>query len=135
MVLGVDGDLDAAERWVDDWHAGIADRAARAASLAQRLAQLSATARSRDGLVEVTVGPTGGLLGLRLDDKVCQHSATWIAEQILVTVRRAQDELLQQVSDAPTQTVGANSATGNAIIASLRKHLTPVGTGDADVDW
>src|SRR4051812_41918868 len=69
-VLGDESDLDAAERWVDGWQAGFAERAAQARELSRRLAELSATARSEDGLVEVIVGSSGLLTGLRLDEGI-----------------------------------------------------------------
>ena len=51
-------DLEAAERLVDDWQAGFEQRAAQARDLAARLAGLTAAARSDDGFITVTVGPT-----------------------------------------------------------------------------
>jgi hypothetical protein len=49
-------DLDEATRLVDDWQAGIEARAAQARELAARLGTLTASARSDDGLISVTVG-------------------------------------------------------------------------------
>jgi hypothetical protein len=63
-MFGDESELDTAGRWVDDWQAGIEERATKAHALSERLAGLTATARSRDGLVEVTVGSSGVLTGL-----------------------------------------------------------------------
>lgn len=118
-------ELDAAQRWVDDWQSGIEERAARAAALSRRVAQLSATARSRDGLVEVTVGASGALTGLRLREEVRRQSAGWIAEQILATVRLAQAELTEQVRRAAAETVGPDDETGRAMVASFVQRFPP----------
>lgn len=118
-------ELDAAQRWVDDWQSGIEERAARAAALSRRVAQLSATARSRDGLVEVTVGASGALTGLRLREEVRRQSTGWIAEQILATVRLAQAELTEQVRRAAAETVGPDDETGRAMVASFVQRFPP----------
>ncbi|MET7832575.1 hypothetical protein ABZS44_07065 [Micromonospora sediminicola] len=51
--------LDAATRRLDEWESSLADRAARARDLSARTQALTGTARSADGLVEVTVDPSG----------------------------------------------------------------------------
>ncbi len=136
-MLGNDPDLDAAERWVDSWQAGIEERAAQAQALARQVSQLSATVRSQGGLVEVTVGPSGVLTGLRLDEGVRRHSAAWIAEQIMATMRLAQAELTDQVRRATAETVGLDSETGRAVVASFTQRLTPTGTTGrgSDQEW
>jgi DNA-binding protein YbaB len=78
---------------IDQWERGFVERAKQAKALAERTAQLSATACGGDGLVEVTVGPNGQVTGLRLDEMTRRQSAT-TAGQILSTVRAAQRALL-----------------------------------------
>jgi endonuclease/exonuclease/phosphatase (EEP) superfamily protein YafD len=52
----VDGrNLDTAEQRIDDWQSGIEQQAARARALAARLAEVTGSARSNDGLIEVIV--------------------------------------------------------------------------------
>ena len=66
MIDGADlgPDLDR----IDAWERGFTERAAQAKALAERTAQLSATARGGDGLIDVTVGPDGQVTDLRLDE-------------------------------------------------------------------
>jgi DNA-binding protein YbaB len=114
-------DLDAAERLVDDWQAGFEQRAAQARELAARLAELSASARSDDGLVTVTVGAGGALTGLQLDEEVRRQPAAETARQILATLAAAQAELTTRATAITDETVGADSETGKAVIASLTR--------------
>jgi DNA-binding protein YbaB len=114
-------DLDAAERRVDDWQAGFEQRAAQARELAGRLAQLTVSAHSDDGLVTVTVGGGGALTGLELAEGVRRQPAAETARQILATLAAAQAELTAQATVITGETVGAESETGKAVIASLAR--------------
>jgi hypothetical protein len=109
---------------IDEWERGFAERAAQAKALAERTAQLSATARGDNGLIEVTVGPNGQITDLRLDEEIRRQPAATTARQILSTVRAAQHALLRQVQDVTTETVGADSATGKAVLGSLSARLS-----------
>src|SRR5439155_21885349 len=86
-------DLDGAERWIGDWQAGIEERAARARALSSRLADVTATAISRDGLVEATVAASGAVVDLRLDERIRNRPAAETARQVLDTIGAAQAEL------------------------------------------
>jgi hypothetical protein len=112
-------DLDGAERMVDDWQAGFEQRAAQARDLSSRLAQLSGSARSADGLVEVTLGPSGAVTGLRLDEGIRRRPAAETAKEILATLRAAQAGLTRQASTAVAETLGTESETGHAVLASF----------------
>lgn len=122
-------DLDAADRWVDDWQVGIEERAAQAIALSGRIAELSATARSDDGLIEVTVGASGQVNGLRLDEDIRRYSAARTAREILTTLARAQAVLTEQASAVVADTVGADSETGRAVIASFAARQSAAGAG------
>ncbi|GIE95761.1 YbaB/EbfC family nucleoid-associated protein [Paractinoplanes rishiriensis] len=120
-------DFEAAERRVDDWQAGIEARAAQTRDLSARLTRLLATARSDDNLVEVTVGATGDLVALTLDERIRQRPAADTAREIMATLRQARAALVTAVAAATDETVGTDSATGRAIIASYTGRL-----GDPD---
>lgn len=109
---------------IDEWERGFAERAAQAKALAERTAHLSGTARGVDGLVEVTVGPNGQITELQLDEKIRRQSAATTARQILSTVQAAQRALLRQVGEVAAETVGADSATGKAVLAGLSDRLS-----------
>ena len=113
-----DRNLDEAMRLVDDWQAGIEARAARARELASRLGALTGSARSDDGLVSVTVGATGAITGLELKEGIRDRPAADIARAILATVRAARASLTAAATAVTAETVGADSETGKAVIAS-----------------
>jgi YbaB/EbfC DNA-binding family len=120
-----DRNLDEAARLVDDWQADIEARAARARRLAARLGALTADARSADGLVSVTVGSSGAITGLELTEGIRDRPADETARAILATVRAAQASLVAAVTAAAAETVGADSETGKAVIASYVSRLAP----------
>lgn len=120
-------DLDAAERMVDDWQAGFEERAARARDLASRLSRLTTSARSDDGLVEVTVGASGALLGLELDEDIRRRPAAETAREILSTLAAAQAAMTRAATEAAAATVGADTETGRAVIATFAAREEPPG--------
>lgn len=125
-------DLDAALREVDKWQAGFEERAAQANAMAGRVAELSATARSRSGLVSVTVDGSARVTGLRLDDRELQHlSAEEVEREILQTIQAAYAELTERVRQAAAETLGEESELGRAIVASFANPLTPPGDSAA----
>jgi hypothetical protein len=118
-------DLDEAARLVDDWQAGIEARAAQARELASRLGTLTASARSDDGLVSVTVSSSGGITDLELKDGIRDRPAAETARAILATMRAAQVSLTAAATAVTTETVGADSETGKAVIASYVSRQRP----------
>ncbi|ATO13214.1 hypothetical protein CO540_04710 [Micromonospora sp. WMMA2032] len=124
--------LDAAARRLDEWESSLADRATRARDLSARTQALTGTARSADGLVEVTVDPSGSLADLRLDERTRQHSAAHTARQILATARAARTDLLRHLTEATTQALGEDDPAARAIVESHRRRLDPdAGAPDA----
>ncbi len=88
-------------------------------NLADRLASLSASATGDDGVVTVTVAGSGIVTGLRLDDRVQQHTGATLSAEILRTMRRAQAALVTQVTEVVDETVGTSSETGRAVLESI----------------
>ncbi|GAA2605560.1 YbaB/EbfC family nucleoid-associated protein [Paractinoplanes durhamensis] len=116
-------DVDAAEDWLDSWAAGVSAQAERAVALSRRVAALSASAESRDGSVRVTVGPSGQVESLELEDRE-------LAERILAVMRQAQAGLARQVAAQVEDTVGADSETGRAVINSFDTRFPERSAGD-----
>jgi hypothetical protein len=118
-------DLDEAEQLVDDWQAGIEARAAQTRELAARLGALTATAKSDDELISVTVGASGAPTDLTLKEEIRERPAAETARAILATIRKAQAALTAAATKATAETVGADSETGKAIIASYVSRQAP----------
>lgn len=127
-----DLDLDAAERLIDGWQSAIEKRASEAKTLAQRLGGLRATARSKDGLVEVTVGASGVVNALSLDEKTRGQSASETSRQILAVMREAQAELARRTAEVTAETLGPDSTTGQAIVDSFAQRFGGAAQADAD---
>jgi hypothetical protein len=124
--VGDGAGLDAAERWIDDWQSRFEEQAARARALSQRVGELTATAASEDGTVEVTVGSSGALTGLRLDEAIRGRPPADTAEQIMAVARAALARLAGQATVVVEETVGRDSAAGRAVIDSYAtRSVTP----------
>ncbi|XVU22911.1 YbaB/EbfC family nucleoid-associated protein [Actinoplanes sp. CA-054009] len=108
---------------IEEWQRGFEERAARARALSERVAGLSATAREGDGIVEVTVGPSGQITGLRLDEEIRRQPAATTTRQILAAVTAAKESLARDFAQATDETVGLDSATGRALMESLNRQL------------
>lgn len=111
-------DLDEAERMIDEWQSGFEERAAQARALSSRLMALTAAAESDDGLVRVTVGASGSITDLSLQEGIRDRPAAETARSILATLRTAQARLRSAAAVATAETMGADSETGRAVLAS-----------------
>jgi DNA-binding protein YbaB len=113
---------EALER-IDRWERSMADRAEQAQTLARRAAAMSATARSGDGLVQVTVGPEGQIERLELAEQTRQQPASATARQIMETITAAKSKLIFHFAAVAEETVGTDTETGRMLMTSLRKRL------------
>jgi DNA-binding protein YbaB len=111
--------IDAAEEWLESWTASVNAQAERAAQLSSRVAALTGSAQSNDGSIRVSVGSTGQIEKLELDDRVQRLRGEDLAKQILTVMRKAQAKLSAQVTEEVQATVGADTETGRAVIHSF----------------
>ncbi|WP_179855700.1 YbaB/EbfC family nucleoid-associated protein [Paractinoplanes atraurantiacus] len=105
---------------IEERQRGFEERAAQARALTERVAGLSATAREGDGIVEVTLGSNGQIVDLRLDEEIRRQPAAATARQILAAVKAADQELARQFAQATDETMGLDSATGQALMKGFR---------------
>src|SRR3712207_6426573 len=82
------------------------------------VAALTGSAESRDGAIRVTVGSTGQVERLDLDDRVRELSGPRLAQEIMSVMRRAQAALSIRVAGEVRATVGEDTETGRAVIHS-----------------
>jgi hypothetical protein len=126
---------DGAERWLDEWSTSTAEMLARSQQLADRMGQVSVSAASQDGSVEVTVDAGGVVTGLRLGETVRKRPADELAQEILLVMRRAQAKLAGRMADITADTVGSESATGRAVVAGFeRRYPAPADEDRPDPD-
>lgn len=127
-------DIDAAEEWLNTWTASVNAQAERAAQLTSRVAALTANAESNDGSIRVTVGSTGQIEKLALDDRVQRLSGEELARQIMNVMRKAQASLSTLVSSEVAATVGVDTETGRAVIGSFEQRFPPPPQDDREED-
>ena len=108
--------MEDADRTIDDWQAAFERRAAQARELASRMDGITASARSQGGLVELTVGPSGEVTDLWLDDDIRHQSAARTAQEILATIAAARAALGRKVQEVVAGTVGVKSEAGRAVL-------------------
>jgi DNA-binding protein YbaB len=92
-------------------------------NLAERLAELSASATGDDGVVTVTVAGSGVVTGLHFDDRVRRFTGETLSAEIMRTMRRAQASLADQVAVAVAQTVGAETEAGRVVLDTLTRQV------------
>jgi DNA-binding protein YbaB len=127
-------DIDAAEEWLNTWTASVNAQAERAAQLTSRVAALTANAESNDGSIRVTVGSTGQIEKLTLDDRVQRLSGEELARQIMNVMRKAQASLSTLVSTEVAATVGVDTETGRAVIGSFEQRFPQPPQDDREED-
>jgi hypothetical protein len=110
--------IDAAEDWLDTWVGQVNAQAARGVELSRRVAALTGTPEGRDGAIRITVGSTGQMEQLELDERVHDLSGPQLAEEIMLVMRLAQAALSRRVADGVRVTVGEETETGRAVIHS-----------------
>lgn len=128
---------DQARERLAAWKGRIDKLAADTKQMSDRFRELEVTRTDAKGLAEVTVDSTGGLVGLRLTREIERVSPDVVAATIMSTIRAAKAELAERTQEIIEETVGADSAAGQAIAARVGDRLrgTPDGTDrDADDD-
>lgn len=115
--------LEASEQWLAGWSASIDERASQAQKLANKVATLSASHRSADGEVAITVSASGQIVDLKFGNGIRAHGPDELARLVMATMRRAQAKLPQLARQAAEETVGADSATGEAVVASFSRQF------------
>jgi hypothetical protein len=103
------------------WSDQVSGRTDAAATLADRVATLTASATGADGAVRATVASSGILIGLELDD--LELASTELATEIMRTMRRAQAHLTDRVAEAVEETVGVQTDTGKAVLDSFTQRF------------
>ncbi|MGW0434073.1 YbaB/EbfC family nucleoid-associated protein [Micromonospora sp. NPDC003197] len=121
--------LEATEQWTEHWVASVSQRAEQAKALADGVAAITAESSGADGAVRVKVAGSGMLVDIRLDERVLQWTPQEISDEILIVMRRAQGLLTAQVGQMADKTVGADTATGRAVVDGFARRF-PVQQAD-----
>jgi DNA-binding protein YbaB len=115
--------LDDADDWLRNWTAQASTRAEAAQRMSEGVAALTSTATLADGAIKATVAGSGLLTGLELDDRVQRMPGRELAAQIMRAVAQAQAGLNTKVAAVVSDTVGAESETGRAVMTSFERRF------------
>lgn len=96
--------------WLASYDRKLARVAANAKVAEQSIGQVGGSAKSPRGEVEVRVGPSGALEDIRLTASARAMEADRLAELILITARKAQRAVSEQVVGIMTEYVGEGPA-------------------------
>ncbi|WP_433868906.1 YbaB/EbfC family nucleoid-associated protein [Saccharopolyspora sp. CA-218241] len=118
-------DPDAAERRIQEWAQGFADKAQRYQQVQAQTEQLRLTAASRDGSIKVTVRADGSVTDLEFTEKVRALAPNDLAAQILSTMHRAQSDIADRVGEAMTAHLGDEDAQTRAMMLDNLRERFP----------
>lgn len=113
-VLTMDG-----RAWLASYEERLQDIGGRAERAQRALADVEATATSRDGAVTVTVNPAGALQRLELGERSTALTREQLAAAVQSTARQAQAEAARLAAAAVTPLLGE----GSAAMAMFRSRL------------
>ncbi|WP_370943771.1 YbaB/EbfC family nucleoid-associated protein [Amycolatopsis sp. cg5] len=117
-------DPDEAQRKMDEWAQGFADKAERYRAAQERTEQIRLTATNSDGAVRVTVGADGGVRDLEFTHKAKSYALDELSRQILTTMRRAQGDIANRVAEVMTEQLGdEDQQTRSLMLNTLRSRF------------
>lgn len=116
-------DPDGARERLTAWKGRIDKLAADTKAMSDRMQALQETVTDPRGMVKVTVDSTGSLIGLQLTPQINGVPPELVARTIMDTVRRAKARLAERSREVIEETLGADSAAGQAIADSVGRHL------------
>ena len=99
-----------ANAWLREYQQDVQSRLARAEQVKEQVNAATGSARSADGTVLVTVGPTGALQDLQLSSKADNMTSTQLAQLILRTSREAHRKVAEQMVQAVKPLIGDSEA-------------------------
>ncbi|KAA2264580.1 YbaB/EbfC family nucleoid-associated protein [Solihabitans fulvus] len=115
--------------WLDDFQRHVADLQQKSTELQERLAEASGTASSPDGSVTVTIGPSGALDNLALTERAMTRRPAELAQLIMSTAARAQQQASQLVVEALQP-----MAAGTQVMDVVNQFLPPPVPDEEPVD-
>ena len=118
-----DTDPDEMERRLSQWTQGFAEKAKQFHAMRTQVEQVAVTESSRDGAVRVTVDSRGMLTDLTLTDRIREMSPPELAVQVMVCLRRAQQQLAPLVQDAMQATVGGDEPVVEKVVSGYRERF------------
>ncbi|CAM3200307.1 hypothetical protein STSO111631_06495 [Stackebrandtia soli] len=111
--------------WIDDWKRRADKLRDDTLEMAEKMERLSVSSVNGDNDIRVTVNSQGVVTEIRFKESVRDKPADDIAQQVLSTMRAAQNKVIEGARLVMEQTVGTESETGRAIVSGLEQQLRP----------
>jgi DNA-binding protein YbaB len=120
----VGSDPDEAQRRIEQWAQGFADKAQRYQAMREQTEQIRLTAASQDGRIRVTVRADGSVTDLELTDKIRSMPPAELSAQILATMRKAQADIATRVGETMAEHLGDEDLqTRSVMLDNLRERF------------
>ena len=104
---------------VDAWKRRTDKRFEAIRQMGEKMAKLRVGAVNDEGTIKVTVDAAGSLADLKLHESVMDGTAADLAADILDTLAKARTNLATGATLVLDHTVGADSETGRAVLATF----------------
>ncbi|SFT08931.1 YbaB/EbfC family nucleoid-associated protein [Saccharopolyspora flava] len=127
-------DPDEAERRIQQWAQGFAEKAQRYQEVQAQTEQLRLSASSPDGRIKVTVRADGSVTDLEFTDKIRSMAPNELAAQILSTMHRAQADIAAKVGETMQATLGDEDQQTRAMMLDNLRERFPEQPDDEVAD-
>lgn len=114
-ILNIEDSRNRLEAWKEEAER----RAAETQAAGQRLQDLRVTASDDNNVAEVVIDSSGGLLDVLLSPRVLRQAPEHTQRAILEAYRRAKSKLAEAAAEIVSDTVGADSFTGKALLSGF----------------
>lgn len=126
--IGSNGlDIEAVRERLRGLQQNAEQRAAATQELSQRLQAITATANDDAHVVTVTVDSSGNVTALQLTERIRGRQPDWLSMTIMDTIKAARANLAEQTRETVEQTIGSDSATGQAILRHMEDGASGIG--------
>ncbi|WP_018217651.1 YbaB/EbfC family nucleoid-associated protein [Salinispora vitiensis] len=111
------------EDLLHDWQQRADQHAQLSLEMSRRMQEVTATARSTDDEVEVTVDHTGSMTALRIADYAMRLPAADLSSLVLATSQQAQAKMAQQVGELVQGMYGSDSPTAAFVTGAYNQQF------------
>ncbi|WP_243789595.1 YbaB/EbfC family nucleoid-associated protein [Saccharopolyspora gloriosae] len=117
-------DPDEAERRIEQWAQGFAQKAQRYQAVREQTEQIRLTATGPDGRVKVTVRADGSVTDVQFTEKIRSMPLQELSAQIMDTMRKAQSDIAAKVGEVMTEQLGdEDQQTRSMMLDNLRERF------------
>ncbi|GAA2269212.1 hypothetical protein GCM10009853_023380 [Glycomyces scopariae] len=118
-------DPEASRRHLEGWKGRIDRLAADTQEMSSRFGELKAVGADPEGLVRVTVDSSGNMVDVQLSERTRRIDTEYTGQAILAAVAAARVQMAEASAAIISETMGTDSAAGQAIANRVRSQLMP----------